>query len=566
MDSKLPGGSSAVGDTASQDQQPAPPARRNSSSQDSQASDGSHTALDFIRSQMQLEADAREAMPYSIEHCSKPLGRLRQAVFACLTCNPAPSTEYQPPSLDCFENAAGICYACSVQCHGDHNLVELFNKRSFSCDCGTERFPAESPCCLRLNPNTNSKGVNSEMPDQSNKYNQNFHNRFCGCALEYDPFQQEGTMFQCLGLGSIESGGCGEDWWHPGCVVGVGYKWIEDKKKKAKAFAKFEAKAEKTTAIDAPDTLPSISEDGEDRPQSVSRSTRLDGDGCTGNADVAEAGEPPMPPGFPREGDFEGFICYKCVDAHPWIRQYAGSPGFLPAVIHCIETDQAPTLGTEKLESVPKKRKATDDAMGDNKRARPAEHAHETDGPQETQKQEASIGPAASSATSHSTSPAADCKRKALPPPPPERFSLFFTEGFRDKLCRCTGCFPLLVPHPQLLEEEETYEPPISEDSGSENEGAGAGSGSHKSGSLYERGESALRNVDRVRAIEGLMAYNHLKDKLKPFFQQFAESGHAISAEDIKSYFAKLRGDEQAIREAGEAAGSDDNRREQSGY
>lgn len=65
------------------------------------------------------------------------------------------------------------------------------------------------------------------------------------------------------------------------------------------------------------------------------------------------------------------------------------------------------------------------------------------------------------------------------------------------------------------------------------------------------------------------MAYNHLKEQLKPFFQQFAESGEAIGAEDIKAYFAKLRGDEEGIKEAGAAAakdGEDDNRREQSGF
>ena len=50
------------------------------------------------------------------------------------------------------------------------------------------------------------------------------------------------------------------------------------------------------------------------------------------------------------------------------------------------------------------------------------------------------------------------------------------------------------------------------------------------------------------------MAYNHLKERLKPFFQQFAESGQAIGAEDIKQYFAKLRGDEEGIKEAGEKA------------
>ncbi len=97
--------------------------------------------------------------------------------------------------------------------------------------------------------------------------------------------------------------------------------------------------------------------------------------------------------------------------------------------------------------------------------------------------------------------------------------------------------------------------------SGEDAEGSTVGSGS-----LYDRGESALKNVDRVRAIEGVMAYNHLKDKLKPFFQQFAESGKAISAEDIKAHFAKMRGDEQAIREAGEGAKNADNGKEQSGY
>ena len=69
------------------------------------------------------------------------------------------------------------------------------------------------------------------------------------------------------------------------------------------------------------------------------------------------------------------------------------------------------------------------------------------------------------------------------------------------------------------------------------------------------------------------MAYNHLKDKVKTFLQPFAESGQVVGAEDIKAYFEKLRGDDQAIKAAGGkiiAGGGDDgpdsgNRREQSG-
>lgn len=47
------------------------------------------------------------------------------------------------------------------------------------------------------------------------------------------------------------------------------------------------------------------------------------------------------------------------------------------------------------------------------------------------------------------------------------------------------------------------------------------------------------------------MAYNHLKDKVKSFLQPFAESGTPVGAEDIKAYFEKLRGDDQAIKAAG---------------
>ena len=72
------------------------------------------------------------------------------------------------------------------------------------------------------------------------------------------------------------------------------------------------------------------------------------------------------------------------------------------------------------------------------------------------------------------------------------------------------------------------------------------------------------------------MVYNHLKDKVKTFLQPFAESGQSVSAEDIKEYLTKLRGDEAAANggagaTANGASGSgpskdgEDNRREQSG-
>ncbi|QSZ32959.1 hypothetical protein DSL72_002542 [Monilinia vaccinii-corymbosi] len=519
----------------------------------SQKSDSSHTAAEFIKSQLDLEAEAREVLPYSIDSCTKPLGSLRQILFACLTCNPAPSNASDPYT------PAGVCYSCSIQCHGEHTLVELFNKRNFTCDCGTTRLPATSPCSLRINPETNTRGVHSELPEPKNKYNDNFRNRFCGCGCYYDAYKEKGTMFQCLGLGSADEGGCGEDWWHPGCIVGLGSHWHETMSNHGSP------KKSKQTNGGPLEPIKEIAESDVAKPSNDGSVVKKSETDASESDPVAkeEEGEgeeedPPLPPGFPEEDDFEGFICYKCVDANPWIKRYAGSPGFLAPVFKRsaapFPETEIPTKSMDPLSppiSESKKRKAEDDEISScpsvSKRVK---------GDEEEKLGEKS-GEIEYNNDDNDTP--AICKVKAFSKAQNGQMSLFFKSGFRDHLCRCSDCFPHLSKYPQLLEEEETYEPPVSED------GDGGGS-TVGSGSIYDRGESALKNVDRVRAIEGVMAYNHLKDKLKPFFQKFAESGQAISAEDIKEHFAKIRGDEQAIKDAGDGARADDNRTEQSGY
>ncbi|KAF3491291.1 mlo2 [Arthroderma uncinatum] len=469
-------------------------------------SQDSQTASDFINEQLRLEADAREALPYSFDNCTRPLGALRQSLFSCITCNPPPNDTTAPYI------PAGVCYSCSISCHGEHELVELFTKRDFVCDCGTTRLPSTSPCVLRADPATGEKGIHSEEPCGSNKYNQNFRNRFCGCGDTYDPHKEKGTMFQCLGIGSVETGGCGEDWWHPECLRG----------------------------------LPRVVANQEDDE------------------------DPPFPPGFPDEDDFETFICYKCLDANPWIKRYAGTPGFLPPVyLEEKQSNPSENITTEKEEltsespsTLAKKRGLEDDEHNEpeSKRAKkdPSEKLDNTDEP--------------------SNSPVKPKEMHELLPPngPKGKFSLFVKEDFRDHLCRCAECFLNLKSNPQLREEEEVYEPPLSEDGDGQNGNNSAGS--IHTGSLLDRGEAALSNVDRVKAIEGVMVYNHLRDKVKEFLKPFAESGKAVGAEDIKSYFEKLRGDDQAIQEAGGKAsasrneddgGADNNdgdsRREQNG-
>jgi E3 ubiquitin-protein ligase UBR7 len=404
-------------------------------------------------------------------------------------------------------------------------------------------------------------GVHSETPDPNNKYNQNFQNRFCGCECDYDPFMQKGTMFQCLGLGTHESGGCGEDWWHPGCVVGLGPDWFEASSPKGTPRKpKNKGLLDSITEVaEAVLEAPTVEKTGDSAETAPAEPTTAPQDEEEENDDE----DVPLPPGFPEEDDFEGFICYKCVDANSWIKRYAGASGFLAPVFRRSAAPSPETgliaktgeLMSSQLQNS-KKRKAEDDEESD------------PSGPSKRVKDEVAVAPVIESKDEPSMNlvqqtPIVEkpvCKVKSLPPAPLGQLSLFFKSDFRDHLCRCSNCFPELAKHPQLIEEEDTYEPPVSE-SGDEAGGSTVGSGS-----IYDRGESALKNVDRVRAIEGVMAYNHLKDKLKPFFQQFAESGQAISAEDIKAHFAKMRGDEQAIKDASAGAKNSDNRQEQSGY
>ncbi|KAH0843641.1 hypothetical protein AYO21_05428 [Fonsecaea monophora] len=479
-------------------------------------SQDSQTASDFIDQQLALEADAREVLPYKFDKCTNILGPLRQNVFACLTCSPPPASAAQ------VYTPAGVCYACSISCHGEHTLVELFSRRNFVCDCGTSRLPSTSPCTLRSDPVTGSRGVHSQDPRKGNHYNHNFQNRFCACGEEYDAETEKGTMFQCLGLGSVESGGCGEDWYHPECLMGLPRDWYKSVSSNQKA------------------------EDGRQKGQ--------------GSEDKeAEETSHPVPPGFPNEDDFETMICYKCVESNPWIKKYAGTPGFLPAVFK--KDLQRPTVddpsdSSTQLEGaststapVSLKRKASDD---DTEAGPPSPSKRVRNDDKSTE-----IPP--TEPTDAETESKPKRKHELLPASAPTGiFSLFLRADFRDHFCHCPQCYPHLGPHPQLLEEEDTYEPSLSSEGASSHENGGGGGGGHSRSSrasLLERGEAALSNMDRVRAIEGVMVYNHLRDKVKEFLKPYAESGQAVSAEDIKAYFEKLRGDEAAIKEAKERDG-----------
>ncbi|KAM6463320.1 putative E3 ubiquitin-protein ligase UBR7 [Liasis olivaceus] len=135
----------------------------------------------------ELENEARAVLGGSDhERCSYSQGAVkRQALYACSTCT--------PPG----EEPAGICLACSYECHGSHKLFELYTKRNFRCDCGNSKF--KNLQCKLL--------PEKATVNPANKYNDNFYGLYCVCKRPYpDPDDEiPDEMIQCIVC---------EDWFH----------------------------------------------------------------------------------------------------------------------------------------------------------------------------------------------------------------------------------------------------------------------------------------------------------------------------------------------------------------
>jgi len=160
------------------------------------------TIEEIINIEKQLENDAEILLGGQNDMvCTYPEGyKFRQPLYSCKTC---------------FEKTgqrAGICYACSVNCHADHDLIELYTKRKFSCDCGNSKF--EGKCKL-----FEEKSPTNPL----NKYNDNFQCLYCVCKKPYPPLNEsvsdEEEMYQCMIC---------EDWYHFSHIFDDTEKNIED--------------------------------------------------------------------------------------------------------------------------------------------------------------------------------------------------------------------------------------------------------------------------------------------------------------------------------------------------
>ncbi|KAF9572120.1 hypothetical protein EC968_010206 [Mortierella alpina] len=412
-----------------------------------------------------------------LEKCSNSMGYIRQPVYSCLTCNPNPSEE------------AGFCYSCSISCHGDHNLVELFTKRSFRCDCGTAKFK-DTPCKLDAKP----AGATNEL----NQYNHNYLGRFCWCDIQYDPAKEESTMLQCVVC---------EDWFHDTCIGITPHNddfddFICRTCTRAHSFLRRYAQhslfmiglsakggdPKSTTMVDCSKEKQDLK--GKSVAHEVTKESKSQ---TVEEVDILSL------TAMPSDKDISAATSTTATTTTRTTTTTAAGTAVTASPVSEEQESQASTVSKMKrsLETT-------------------AEHATEQDGSSETAKK-----------IKLSTDEAAVCKLDQCPADayPDQEMNLFATEGWRDLLCQCAQCMALYTEEsvPFILGEEAIYEDEEDDEADT---------------SILESGMKKLNEMDRVQMMDGMLAYSKMRDEIRNFLQPFSEQGKVVTSDDIQAFFA----------------------------
>ncbi|KAJ1800565.1 hypothetical protein LPJ59_001002 [Coemansia sp. RSA 2399] len=368
------------------------------------------TAFGYLQKQADLEREAAEVLPGKFDECTFDRGYIRQPLYACLTCTHPPAEYSSSASARVAAKEetlpAGMCYSCSIECHSGHEVVELFTKRNFRCDCGTKRMlpqtNAHGSCCSLKKTRT----ALARLENTGNVYNHNFWGFYCRCNKFYDPENEPEEMVLCYVC---------NDWFHDSCI-GV----------------------------------------------------------------------------IPKEGEYEDYICRKCVASHAVLR-YINTRKVKYGLISQdgLVVDIADSLkGMAPLDY-----NAPDDSEPAKKKARPNPcRLHDDRDTIDGQKQ----------------------------------LDLFMEEGWTDDVCTCIDCMREVETNKLLflLKEEEIIEP-------EEDEARGE--------SLYESALKQMQTMDHTRAIDAALAYRTLSAKLMDFLRPFASNGKVVTNQDIQSFFEQQR-------------------------
>ncbi|KAK8869888.1 hypothetical protein IAR55_000456 [Kwoniella newhampshirensis] len=423
------------------------------------------TLQSLIDASDRMAEEAREALPYSFDECTYNKGYLRQSVWSC---------------LDCGEK--GVCYGCSISCHAEHRLVELWTKRSFRCDCPTTSTQPEpdpsSSNTRRRRCTLNPPEAQPQLPNEKNVYSKNFKGQFCRCGREYDAETETEAMICCIAC---------EDWLHETCLNLRRPNTVQEKSTIPVVPASDATSTGNTAQVTTPTGLP---------PSRMPSREEEEVEDEDEEAAVL----------IPSE-TYDGLICSDCVRANTYLTSKAGTEGWM-----IIEpTDDGGWQVVGRKDESGGMTKAEVNTLENGKRAL-ADTDEQGEGVPK-KKVKLQVGPT-SSEPSHG-----EWQLKG-------KGDIFLANGVRDGLQSILDAETIAsLPFP--LDDEEIYEPPKDDE---EDE------------TIDQVTNRVIGSLPRVQAIEALHGYQRLKDRLNDMLRIHAEEGKTVSREDIDDLFEQLRG------------------------
>ncbi|KAF9240047.1 hypothetical protein BU15DRAFT_87777 [Melanogaster broomeanus] len=241
-----------------------------------------------------------------------------------------------------------------------------------------------------------------------------------------------------------------------------------------------------------------------------------------GRSDTSSSG---LPPPLISADDYDAFFCYACVSKIDTLRRYAGSNGAI-MVVRDVEQGRWRKLEGEFTQNSPRSSDNTPVDIDDPQAStikRPRSRSPSQDHGREPKRLRTSASsPCLAPAVNPISEAIFNCQPRDL-----KASSSSQGSGWRQRWCRCDQCLPSLIEHPYLFDEEDIYEPPEDPDSGI---------------SLEELGLRALQRLPRDRAIDGIRAFNDMRDGLMEYLRPFAQEGKIVEEADVNRFFQAFKG------------------------
>ncbi|EDW04261.1 putative E3 ubiquitin-protein ligase UBR7 [Drosophila grimshawi] len=448
------------------------------------------TMLDVLEEEAEMEEEYAAVLGGSDEkECTYAKGAIdRQALYSCLTCCPAARTD---PT-----KSAAICLACSYRCHENHELIELYTKRNFRCDCPTLRLGADKRCAL--NPQLDAL----QAPNAENLYNHNFQGLYCKCKRPYpDPERiGEELMLQCVIC---------EDWFHLQHMQSppVSKKWLE-----ACSEMICDNCMERNQFLS--DYIGLAVQPAE---QEGKRETDIE---------VSMGNEQEVKGTKEKKSELESDSKQKESELEPELKG--------------TKNEQLPAEAKSELESEPKGTKSHLDSESKSKLESALNGTKSEQSQAEAkQKKRESESKAESGERAEKRAKLSEeiCRR-------PKRNTeykgaAFWANDWRTALCQCSACI-------QLYRDQSVEFLLDANDSVKAYEERGKKRA--EDNSTYQQAIRALASIDRTKQIDVITEYNRMGDRLKEFLQAFASSNRVVTEDDIKGFFAGMRSENHANR------------------